>query len=93
MGDDGGVLKIKGSKRGIAFTTDGNGRYCYLDPFVGGEITVAEAARNLSCKGALPMAVTDNLSILEIRKKKRYSGNWKNQSKELVKPARHWESR
>ena len=62
-GDDAGVLKIKGSKRGIAFTTDGNGRYCYLDPFVGGEITVAEAARNLSCKGALPMAVTDNLNF------------------------------
>jgi len=62
-GDDAGVLKIKGSKRGIAFTTDGNGRYCYLDPFVGGEIAVAEAARNLSCKGALPMAVTDNLNF------------------------------
>ena len=62
-GDDAGILKIKGSKRGIAFTTDGNGRYCYLDPFVGGEIAVAEAARNLSCKGALPMAVTDNLNF------------------------------
>jgi phosphoribosylformylglycinamidine synthase len=62
-GDDAGILKIKGSKRGIAFTTDGNGRYCYLDPFVGGEIVVAEAARNLSCKGALPMAVTDNLNF------------------------------
>ncbi len=62
-GDDAGVLKIKGSKKGIAFTTDGNGRYCYLDPFVGGEIAVAEAARNLSCKGALPMAVTDNLNF------------------------------
>lgn len=62
-GDDAGILKIKGSKRGIAFTTDGNGRYCYLDPFTGGEITVAEAARNLSCKGASPMAVTDNLNF------------------------------
>ena len=62
-GDDAGVLKIKGSKRGIAFTTDGNGRYCYLDPFTGGQIAVAEAARNLSCKGALPMAVTDNLNF------------------------------
>jgi len=62
-GDDAGVLKIKGSKRGIAFTTDGNGRYCYLDPFTGGKITVAEAARNLSCKGALPRAVTDCLNF------------------------------
>ena len=62
-GDDAGVLKIEGSKKGIAFTTDGNGRYCYLDPFVGGEMAVAEAARNLSCKGAEPRAVTDNLNF------------------------------
>ena len=62
-GDDAGVLKIKGSKRGAAFTTDGNGRYCYLDPLMGGKIAVAEAARNLSCKGALPRAVTDNLNF------------------------------
>jgi len=62
-GDDAGVLKIKGSKRGVAFTTDGNGRYCYLDPLTGGKIAVAEAARNLSCKGALPRAVTDCLNF------------------------------
>lgn len=62
-GDDAGIVRIEGSKRAIAFTTDGNGRYCYLDPFTGGEIAVAEAARNLSCKGALPMAVTDNLNF------------------------------
>ncbi|MBA7498936.1 Phosphoribosylformylglycinamidine synthase subunit PurL [subsurface metagenome] len=62
-GDDAGVLKIKGSKRGIAFTIDGNGRYCYLDPLMGGKIAVAEAARNLSCKGALPRAVTDCLNF------------------------------
>jgi phosphoribosylformylglycinamidine synthase len=68
-GDDAGILKIKGSKRGIAFTADGNGRYCYLEPFVGGEIAVAEAARNLSCKGALPMAVTDNLNFGNPEKK------------------------
>ncbi|MEA2022512.1 MAG: phosphoribosylformylglycinamidine synthase subunit PurL [Candidatus Caldatribacteriota bacterium] len=68
-GDDAGILKIEGSKKGIAFTTDGNGRYCYLNPFVGGEIAVAEAARNLSCKGALPMAVTDNLNFGNPEKK------------------------
>jgi len=62
-GDDAGVLKIKGSERGIALTTDGNGRYCYLDPLMGGKIAVAEAARNLSCKGALPRAVTDCLNF------------------------------
>jgi len=61
-GDDAGIIRIEGSNRALAFTADGNGRYCYLDPFVGGEIAVAEAARNLSCKGAKPMAITDNLN-------------------------------
>ena len=47
----------------IAFTTDCNARYCYLDPFEGGKIAVAEAARNLACSGARPLAVTDNLNF------------------------------
>lgn len=71
-GDDAGILKIKGSKRGIAFTTDGNGRYCYLNPFVGGKIAIAEAARNLSCKGALPRAVTDCLNFGNPEKEEIY---------------------
>ncbi|MCK4309087.1 MAG: phosphoribosylformylglycinamidine synthase II, partial [Candidatus Atribacteria bacterium] len=62
-GDDAAVLRIKGTKKAIALTTDGNGRYCYLDPLMGGKIAVAEAARNLSCKGALPRAVTDCLNF------------------------------
>ncbi|HDK25538.1 MAG TPA: phosphoribosylformylglycinamidine synthase subunit PurL [Candidatus Atribacteria bacterium] len=62
-GDDAVVLRIKGTKKAIALTTDGNGRYCYLDPLIGGKIAVAEAARNLSCKGALPRAVTDCLNF------------------------------
>ena len=62
-GDDAGIFRIEGSNKALAFTSDGNGRYCYLDPFTGGEITVAEAARNLSCKGAVPMAITDNLNF------------------------------
>ncbi|MDD2353253.1 MAG: phosphoribosylformylglycinamidine synthase subunit PurL [Atribacterota bacterium] len=62
-GDDAGILKIKKSKKAVALTTDGNGRYCYLNPFSGGKIAVAEAARNLSCKGATPMAITDNLNF------------------------------
>ncbi len=62
-GDDAGILKIEGSDRAIAFTVDGNSRYCYLNPFAGGKIAVAEAARNLSCKGAVPMAITDNLNF------------------------------
>jgi phosphoribosylformylglycinamidine synthase len=47
----------------IAFTTDCNGGYCFLDPFEGGKIAVAEAARNLACSGARALAVTDNLNF------------------------------
>jgi phosphoribosylformylglycinamidine synthase len=57
-----GVAGAKGVKY-IAFTTDCNARYCYLDPFEGGKIAVAEAARNLACSGARPLAVTDNLNF------------------------------
>lgn len=62
-GNDAAVLRIKGTKKGISLTTDGNGRYCYLDPYLGGVINVAEAARNLVCTGAEPMAVTDCLNF------------------------------
>jgi phosphoribosylformylglycinamidine synthase II len=62
-GGDGAVLRIKGSKRGISLATDGNGRLCYLDPFVGGMIAVAEACRNVSCTGAEPIALTDCLNF------------------------------
>src|SRR2546421_268442 len=51
------------SQKGIAVKLDGNGRYGYLDPFVGGQIAVAEAARNVVCVGARPVAVTDNLNF------------------------------
>lgn len=62
-GNDAAVLQIKGTRKGISLTTDGNGRYCYLDPYLGGVIAVAEAARNLVCTGAEPMAVTDCLNF------------------------------
>ena len=62
-GDDAAVLRVKGTKKAIALTTEGNGRYCFLNPFQGAQIAVAEAARNLSCKGALPRAVTDCLNF------------------------------
>jgi phosphoribosylformylglycinamidine synthase len=62
-GGDAAVLRIKGTKKGISLTVDGNGRYCYVDPFLGGVITVAEAARNLVCSGAKPLAVTDCLNF------------------------------
>ena len=62
-GGDAAVLRIKGTERGIALTTDGNGRLCYLDPREGGRIAVAEAARNVSCVGATPIALTDCLNM------------------------------
>ncbi len=62
-GSDAAVLRIKGTKKGISLTTDGNGRYCYLEPFLGGVIAVAEAARNLVCSGAEPLAITDCLNF------------------------------
>ena len=60
---DAALLRIKGTDRGIAISTDGNGRYCYLDPFKGGAIAVAESCRNVSCVGALPIALTDCLNF------------------------------
>lgn len=62
-GADAAMLRIKGTRKGIAFTTDGNSRYCYLDPCRGGMIAVAEAARNLSCTGAEPLGLTNCLNF------------------------------
>ena len=62
-GGDAAVLRIKGTQKGIALCTDGNARYCYLDPYQGGAIAVAEACRNLSCTGAEPIALTDCLNF------------------------------
>jgi len=62
-GADAAVLRIRGTGKGIAVKIDGNGRYCYLDPFVGGQIAVVEAARNVACVGARPVAVTDCLNF------------------------------
>jgi phosphoribosylformylglycinamidine synthase len=62
-GNDAAVLRIKGTKKGICLTVKGNGRYCYVDPFLGGVIAVAEAARNVVCSGAQPVAVTDCLNF------------------------------
>ncbi len=62
-GADAAVMRVKGTGRGFAVTTDGRGRHCYLDPRGGGAATVAEAYRNLSCVGAEPVAVTDCLNF------------------------------
>ena len=62
-GSDAAVLRIKDTQRGIAFSNDCNGRHCYLDPYRGAKAATAEAARNLACAGALPVAVTDCLNF------------------------------
>ena len=62
-GGDAAVLRVKGTSTGIALATDGNGRKCYLDPYVGGMIAVAEACRNVSTVGATPIALTDCLNF------------------------------
>jgi len=62
-GGDAAVMRLKGSKRGISLSTDGNGRLCYLDPYIGAQIAVAEACRNVSATGGLPVAITDCLNF------------------------------
>ncbi|WP_125702826.1 phosphoribosylformylglycinamidine synthase subunit PurL [Lacticaseibacillus daqingensis] len=61
-GSDAGVVRVRGTHRALAMTTDSNGRYLYLDPEVGGAITVAEATRNLVVSGAEPLGITDCLN-------------------------------
>ncbi len=62
-GGDAGVVRIRGTKRAVAATTDCNGRFVYLEPKTGAMAAVAEAARNLVCVGAMPTAVTNNLNF------------------------------
>ncbi len=62
-GGDAGVIRFRGSRRGVAATTDCNGRYCFLDPKEGAKAAVAEAARNVVCVGAVPTAVTNCLNF------------------------------
>jgi phosphoribosylformylglycinamidine synthase II len=62
-GSDAAVVTIRGTRKGLAMTTDCNGRYVYLDPEVGGKIAVAEAGRYIVCSGAEPLAITDNLNF------------------------------
>jgi phosphoribosylformylglycinamidine synthase II len=60
---DAAVVRIKGTKRALALAADGNGRWCRLDPFIGAELAVVEAARNVACSGAKPMAATNCLNF------------------------------
>jgi phosphoribosylformylglycinamidine synthase II len=62
-GSDAAVLRVPGSGRAVALATDGNGRYTALDPAAGAALAVAEAARNVACSGAQPIAVTNCLNF------------------------------
>jgi len=58
-----GVVRVKGTSRALAMSTDGNGRYTYLDPRRGAMLALAEAARNVACAGALPIGATNCLNF------------------------------
>jgi phosphoribosylformylglycinamidine synthase II len=60
---DAAVLAPRGTVKGISLKLDGNGRQTYLHPYRGGKLAVCEAARNVACTGALPVAVTDGLNF------------------------------
>ncbi|MBM7572787.1 phosphoribosylformylglycinamidine synthase subunit PurL [Aquibacillus albus] len=62
-GSDAAVLRVRGTNKALAMTTDCNSRYIYLDPATGGKIAVAEAARNIVCSGGKPLALTDGLNF------------------------------
>ncbi|HEY7405903.1 MAG TPA: phosphoribosylformylglycinamidine synthase subunit PurL [Candidatus Angelobacter sp.] len=62
-GADAGLMRIKGSKRSLAMALDGNGRWCWLEPKLGAMHAAAEAARNVSCTGATPVAATNCLNF------------------------------
>ena len=71
-GGDAAVVRIRDTRRALALKTDGNGRYCYLDPRIGARIAVAEAARNVACTGARPLAITNNLNFGNPRRPEVY---------------------
>lgn len=60
---DAAVLALRGTPKGIAIKIDGNSRQTYLHPYIGGQLAVVEAARNVACTGAVPQAVTDGLNF------------------------------
>jgi phosphoribosylformylglycinamidine synthase subunit PurL len=71
-GGDAAVIRVRGSNRAIAVSTDCNARYVYLDPRMGARTAVAEAARNVACTGARPRAITNNLNFGNPRKPETY---------------------
>jgi len=62
-GSDAAVLRVKGTRKALALSTDGKARFCHLDPRVGAQLAVLEAARNISCVGARPLALVNCLNF------------------------------
>jgi phosphoribosylformylglycinamidine synthase len=62
-GSDAAVVRVKGTRKALAMSLDGNGRYCALDPYEGARLAVAEAARNVGCAGATAIGVTNCLNF------------------------------
>ena len=62
-GSDAAVLRIKGTKKAVAISVDCNSRFCYLDPYNGASIAVAEGCRNVTCSGAKPIGLTNCLNF------------------------------
>ncbi|MDR0690896.1 MAG: phosphoribosylformylglycinamidine synthase subunit PurL, partial [Streptococcaceae bacterium] len=75
-GSDTAVLRVRGTKKALAMTTDCNARYLYLNPEVGAQIAVAEAARNIVASGGKPLAITDCLNFGSPEKPKQFWELW-----------------
>ena len=71
-GSDAAIVRIKGTKKALAISVDCNGRFCYLNPYNGAMIAVAEAARNVVCAGGRPLAITDGLNFGNPMKPENY---------------------
>ncbi len=71
-GSDAAVIAVPGTRKALALSVDCNGRYCYLNPYQGAMLAVAEAARNIVCAGGRPLAITDGLNFGNPMKPENY---------------------
>ncbi len=89
-GSDAAVVRIKGTSKALAVTCDGNGRYVYLDPWRGTQIAVAEACRNITASGGVPLAMTDCLNFGSPEKPEIF-WQFAESVKAMAEAARHFE--
>ena len=85
-----GVVRIKGTKRALAMSTDGNGRYCYLNPRRGAMLALAEASRNVACAGGVPIGGTNCLNFGNPERPGDHVAVRGSASKDLPTRARRW---